>query len=362
MSRFADRHSEARLPASSHLNELFNAYGDLGDHWTGGDETMSVRLPGGDRVAWFFGDTMMGEVNADGSRPPGQPMIHNSVVIQEGGALTRTLHEGTVAHPRSYVGSGTDVESGEFGWWPGEARVLSEDALEVFYTRVWRAAGGGALSFMTVDRSIARFALPSMALAELTALTLPSNAWIGWGAAMVDGDDGKTYVYGTERIGKVDKLYVARTPQGSLVDASRWEFLTGSQWGAPRWSSNDGDARPIMTGVGAGFSVKRIKDQYVLVTLDTDEVFSNEVVAYFARGPAGPFAHRTSLYRAPETAVPDVWVYNARLHPEQTWSETELVVSYNVGSFRPGAMDAAVHLYRPKFVTVRLQPPAGGRP
>ena len=347
------------LPSSSDLNELFNAYGDLGGHWTGGDETMSVELPD-DQVAWFFGDTMLGKVNADRSRPPGQPMINNSVVIQDGNTLTRTLHGGTAESPESYVGAETKTEPNELGWWPGESRV-NGNTLEVFYTHVKRGGDGGALSYVTAGRSIAQFALPSMALRELVDLELSGGYNVGWGAALVDGTDGKTYIYGTHRDGEVDSLYVARTPQGSLANTSTWEYLTEKQTSAEQWSSTEADAAPIMTGIGAGFSVKPVKDQYALVTTDTSEVFSNEVVAYFAKDPAGPFTHQTSLYSAPEPAAHEgAWAYNARLHPEQTSSDDTMVVSYNVGSFQPGACDADVHLCRPRFVTVQLQPPVDG--
>ncbi|WP_229075297.1 fibronectin type III domain-containing protein [Actinoplanes sp. DH11] len=347
------------LPSSSNLNDLFNRYGDLGGHWTGGDETMSADLGNG-KAAWFFGDTMMGKVNADRSRPPGQPMINNSVVIQEGDTLTRTLHRGTAEQPESYVGAKVDTD--DLGWWPGESR-RNGNTLEVFYTQVKRGGDGGALSYRTAGRSIAKFAVPSMEpIGEPVSLKLHADYKVGWGAALVDGTDGKTYIYGTHRVGEVDSLYVARTPQGTLADTSTWEYLTKNQATAQQWSSTETDAAPIMTGIGAGFSVKQVGGQYALVTMDTSEIFSNEVVGYFAKDPAGPFTHQTSLYSAPEPAAHQgAWVYNARMHPEQRGSSGDtMVVSYNVGSFTPGACDADVHLCRPRFVTVKLQPPAAG--
>ncbi|SNY25870.1 fibronectin type III domain-containing protein [Paractinoplanes atraurantiacus] len=351
------------LPSSSNLTDLFHAYGDQGGHWTGGDETMSADLGNG-QVAWFFGDTMLGKVNADRSRPSGQPMINNSVVIQEGTTLTKTLHGGTAALPQAYVGAHTKAEPNELGWWPGESR-RNGNTLEVFYTHVKRGADGGALSYVTAGRSIARFALPSMALQELVPLNLNTSYKVGWGAALVDGTDGKTYIYGTNRVGEVDSLYVARAPQGSLTNTSAWQYLTGDPTAGGQWSSTETSAAPIMTGIGAGFSVKRLggdNPRYALVTMDTSEVFSNEVVAYFAKDPAGPFTHQTSLYSAPEPAASKgAWVYNARLHPEQTPSSSDtMVVSYNVNSFTPGACDADVHLCRPRFVSVKLRPPVDG--
>src|SRR6266581_4741724 len=63
---------------------LFESYGNdnsLLDDWTGADGVLSASLPDG-RVVWDFSDTFLGLVNEDGSRPPGQPFINNSVIVQ----------------------------------------------------------------------------------------------------------------------------------------------------------------------------------------------------------------------------------------------------------------------------------------
>jgi hypothetical protein len=77
------------------LDALWNAYGDQGGHWTGGDRTASVPLPDG-RTAWLFSDTFLGSVNSDHSRPADSPMVHNTLVVQNAnGSLGTTLHGGT---------------------------------------------------------------------------------------------------------------------------------------------------------------------------------------------------------------------------------------------------------------------------
>jgi alkanesulfonate monooxygenase SsuD/methylene tetrahydromethanopterin reductase-like flavin-dependent oxidoreductase (luciferase family) len=54
-------------------------------------------LPDG-RVVWDFSDTFLRLVNSDGSRPPRQPFINNSMIVQDGDALVQTLHRGTPYH------------------------------------------------------------------------------------------------------------------------------------------------------------------------------------------------------------------------------------------------------------------------
>ncbi|PYJ78590.1 MAG: DUF4185 domain-containing protein, partial [Verrucomicrobia bacterium] len=84
---------------------MFESYGNdntLLDDWTGADGALSVVLPDG-RVVWDFSDTFLGFVNRDESRPPGQPFINNSMIVQDSGALVQTLHGGTAQSPTSLI-------------------------------------------------------------------------------------------------------------------------------------------------------------------------------------------------------------------------------------------------------------------
>ncbi|MFC0528744.1 fibronectin type III domain-containing protein [Phytohabitans kaempferiae] len=330
--------------SSSDLNELFNAYGDQGGHWTGGDETVSVELPDG-RVAWFFGDTMLGTVNPDGTRPRGTPMVHNSVVIQDGDTLTETLIGGTPTNPHQFVGT-PSTDPDDLGWWPGEARVVGGE-LHVFYTHVGHG-GGGALSFTTLDQAVARFSLPDLTLVSLTPLGLGKQ--IDWGAAAVPGGDGYIYVYGTANDGATRNMYVARAPENTVTNAASLRF-----WNGQSWSALESQAARVMTDVGAGFSVKEHNGRYVLVTFDESQPFTARILGFSAETPTGPFLHPRLLYQAPE-ASGNTYVYNARIHPEQS-SSGDFVVSYNVNSFDPDDVYANARRYRPKFVDVTLPPP-----
>ena len=81
--------------SAAELNDLWTRYGDgPGFHWTGGDRTVSVDLPG-DQTGWLFSDTFLGSVGADNTRPANQPMVHNSLVVQTRRQLTSTLHGGS---------------------------------------------------------------------------------------------------------------------------------------------------------------------------------------------------------------------------------------------------------------------------
>src|SRR5215470_17301090 len=79
--------ADANTTTDAALDSMWNAYGDQGGHWTGGDTTDSIALPDG-RIAWLFSDTFLGTVNPDHSRPQNTPMVHNSIVVQQGSTLT----------------------------------------------------------------------------------------------------------------------------------------------------------------------------------------------------------------------------------------------------------------------------------
>jgi len=323
------------------LNTLWNgyAYGDAGDHWTGGDCASSIPLPDG-RVVWMYCDTFLGMVNPDHSRPPGTPMVRDAMVVQQGNTLT-TRHGGTVPRPESLVGPAAGG-SGAVAFWPGDGTVAG-NRLRVLYTRM-TMTGDGPLDFRPGGTVLADFTLPDLEPAGRRALPLSER--VSWGMSVLEEPD-HTYVYGVEDRPGAAFLHLARTRPGDL--GGRWEFFTGTGW-----SPQERKSARLMSGVGHGFSVDRIDGRYVLVTVDSHLAFSSNLVAYFAARPAGPFRDEVYLYSAPEPSTgAHRIVYDARAHPELS-SPGKLVVSYNVNSLSLADVYADARLYRPRFIDVRL--------
>jgi hypothetical protein len=333
---------QLRVEARQHgaLNTLWNSYGDTGGQWSGGDSTVSVQLPDG-RTAWFFSDTFLGTVNDDGTRPLDAPFVHNSLVVQDGDTLT-TLHGGTLLQPAPLVGSSAPLH------WVGAA-VVDGDKLRVLYNTYDRT-GGGSLDVRMSGTAVATFALPALNLTDLR--TLPFGDRIGWGSASIAGGD-HTYVYGTEHVGESKFAHVARVADGDVLGA--WEFWTGSGW-----STDQNRSARLLSGVGSGYGVTRVGDEYVLVTQDSNVVFSPHVVAYRAPSPTGPFTAQTWLYTAPE-ASRDRIVYDTRVHPSIS-TDRNLVISYNVNSLDPDAAYVDARVYRPRFVEISWPPRLSSAP
>jgi hypothetical protein len=328
------------------LNAMFGAYGDRGGHWTGGDGTASVPLPDG-RIAWLFADTMLGTVNADRSRPRGQPMVNNAIVVQDGMTLTATLHGGTPRAPRALV---EPAQAGEL-FWVADG-VVEDGTLAVFYHRI-RTTGTGALDFEQTGVALATFAPPALTLTSV--VDLPLGSTVSWGAGIL-ADGAWTYVYGISPApGRLTFAHLARVPAGGLSGA--WQFWTGSAW-----SPHAAEAGRLISGVDGG-GVQRVGSEYVWVTHQNNLIFDPQFVAYTSPSPTGPFTGPVHLFTAPEGRIEGLIVYDARVHPELARSG-KLLVSYNVNSLLPDGTTTDVRNGRPRFAEVDWPPPAprSGRP
>ncbi|MER5888595.1 hypothetical protein ABT160_32625 [Streptomyces sp. NPDC001941] len=228
------RTAPAPTPASAQaLNTMFATYGDTSGRWNGGDSTVSVPLPDG-RVAWLFSDTFLGPVNPDGSRPDDNKFVHNSLVVQSGDALTRTLTGGTPAAPLSLVGGERDGERGNAGYWVAGGAVEGR-SLRVLYNR-YRHTGTGSLDIALAGNALATFALPSLALTSLRDLPLGSTT--AWGQSILR-DGVYDYVYGTEFAGQGRYAHLARAAADRLGGA--WEF-----WNGTGWSTREADSARLL--------------------------------------------------------------------------------------------------------------------
>jgi hypothetical protein len=326
--------------AATDLTSMFSRYGDTSGQWTGGDNTASVPLPDG-RVAWLFSDTFLGKVNADHTRPRDSPFINNTIVVQEGAQPVRTLHGGAAGKPTALV---APPAAGEYYW--AQDGTVEGDHLQAFYNR-YRRTGTGLWDFTLTGSALVTFDLPGLAVKQVTDLPLGDR--IAWGSAVLE-DGGHTYVYGAERTSDAMRFaHVARVPAGKLGGA--WEFWTGSGWS----TAVERSAR-LLSGVGTGYSVQHVGDEYVLVTTEGNLLFNPAIVAYTAKAPTGPWEGPRQLHTPPEATPGTSRVsYDARLHPELARSG-KLLVSYNVNSLDADTGYTDARVYRPRFVEVDWPP------
>ena len=316
------------------FNRLF-ATPDLG--WTGGDGTVSVRLPDG-RTLWLFGDSFLGRIDPDGTRPADTPFIRNSALIQSPGGLT-PLYGGRRDAPDALFPTAVRDE----WYWPGDA-TLQADGLLVFLHR-FRQTGPGLWDWRWIGTDIAAMGLPGLEVASIRPQPVATR--VRFGAAILE-HQGQVYIFGVGEAGGPKALHVARVAAGSLLEAN-WVFFDGR-----RWSPDPGQSVPVLIGVGSQFSLVPFRRGFVLVTMDGRTPFSGRLVAYTAPRPEGPFEGPISLFIAPE-AGGAIAAYNPFVHSQFT-QQDRVLVSYNVNHLT----DPSVHfrdadLYRPRFIRVDLQ-------
>ncbi len=325
--------------------QRFGDYGNTGVGWTGADSTYSVPLAGG-RSLWLFSDTFWGPVNPDLSRPTTVPFLNNSFVVEDGDTLS-TISGGTPEAPDSIL----PPDEPDTWHWLG-AGMAGTDSLDVMFLKYGRT-GSGSFDFAWRSNKLGRFDPGTLELREV--VPLPSAAGVQW-ASWLERVGGHTYIYGVEDGGATKYMHLARVA-GADLTAAPWEYWNGTGWSAAETSS----AR-IMSGVANEYSVSAFRDGYLLITHDTNELFSRNIVAYVGCTPAGPFTRAATVYETPETGAsgsygnPNIITYNAHEHPDLR-DDNRLLVTYNVNSLDPNAdLYDDVTIYRPRFVEVVLTP------
>ncbi|MEV0999747.1 DUF4185 domain-containing protein [Nonomuraea sp. NPDC050202] len=330
---------------NARLTSLFTAHGNDNsrlDDWTGADGTYSLRLPSGKEL-WVFSDTFLGQVNPDGSRPPvveeggTTVFLNNSFAVERNGRLS-TIHDGTAEKPTAVM----PPRDSKHWFWAGDA-TLAGGVVEVTYQEYERF-GTGAWDWRWHRNVVARFA-PGRLERPISVHDLPSGHGVAWASGILK-DGGYTYVYGVEDLGSPKYMHVARVRGQSLL--GRWEYLKADG----TWSPNEADSARVISGVANEYSVSRVGDGYVLITHDTTEVLSPNIVAYSACSPFGPFTGKQHVYTTPETSG-NIFTYNAHAHPEI--DGPGLVVSYNVNSFVNTDHYRDVTIYRPRFLDVTFR-------
>lgn len=306
------------------FNQLFTRYGG---GWTGGDATYSIPLPDG-RVLWLFGDSFMGTVKPDRSRPP-SGFQRNAFVVQDGTNMT-TLTGGSSAY----------LVPAEAGWWywPGHGYAHGDTLQVVMFG--FKSTGGGAWDFAYASVDIATFHLPDFTLLSMTRKVTdpPTN----YGACVLQ-DGEYTYLYGSEKVGFSKFLHVARVHGTDLNGA--WEYYTGTSW-----SSDPAASARVFANVSDEFSVFKHNNRYYLLT--QHHILGGEIYLYDSDSPAIGFDHKRTVYCTPQSQEPNLFTYNAFAHTQFS-NNGELLVSYNVNSSVFNDLFANADNYRPFFVRVK---------
>ena len=307
-----------------------------GSGWTGGDGTVSIKLPDG-RSVWLFGDSFLGDIAPDGSRAADTPFIRNCILIYAEGRLTPLYGQRDGAPAAFFRPAAADE-----WYWPGDGMV-QEGRLFIFLHR-FKQTGPGLWDWQWTGTDLALMALPALHIEAIRPL--PFSSGVRYGAAILEHQSW-IYIYGTAESAGRKQMHVARTAAGSLA-ADKWQFFDARQR-----SPDPERSASVLNGVSSQFSLIPYGQSYVLMTMDGRTPFSGRLVAYKAPRPEGPFQGPVSVYRAPE-ADSDVAAYNPFIHPQFT-RQGRLLISYNVNHLHdPETLYRDAQIYRPRFIRVDL--------
>lgn len=318
--------SEVQVSHDCHYNLLFTRYGN---GWTGADATYSTPLPDG-RILWMFGDTFLGTVRADRSRP-GSPLLRNSLVIQDGDELV-TKYQMDQGKPTSFISPTREDQ----WYWPLDATVFQNE-LHFLLGRLTQTQADGMWSFAYVGFDLAILSLDDFSVKSLQ--TKVSNPDISYGSCLWEDDD-YTYIYGISTRPFQKRAHVARVAGRDLRQT--WEFFNGTHW------TEEPSNYVIAEGVSDQFSIFKNEGIYYIVTHEI--IFGDKIFIAQSPSPTGPFSNRKTLYCTPESGG-NIFTYNSSVHPELSEND-ELRISYNINSFDFGDLFENADLYRPRFIKV----------
>lgn len=328
---------------SVQTDSLYNRFFTCNSGWNGGDGAYSLLLPD-ERILWWFGDSFFGTVGPGRSRNGNlNTMVRNAFLVQE----NRHSENFTVLNPGHLKNTQSllkykDCNESERWYWPLGAAVCGNQVHMVLMRM--KKVGEGMWGFASGAVDLALFTLPDLKLAALRYDKCPGD--VSYGSAILEDDDGYTYLYGSSRTGLETHLHVARVVGSDLT--AEWEFWNGNVW------QPEPSQYVIHRQVSSMFSVWKEKGRYLLLTQEPN--LGRKIFLAEAAGPLGPFVNERVVYEIPEAHGADGMLsYNAIVHPELSSGDTWLVsYSINPSSFwdnfsKPGSADK----YRPVFIRIR---------
>lgn len=299
--------------------------------WTGGDGVYSVPLSDG-RSIFIFGDTYLGEVNADNSRLNSTPAVKNSLVIWDNGKIETIIGKGA-EKPQPYFQT-SDPDSTWF--WPGHG--YEHNGMLTFFLTQFKASGTGVFGFEWVGTGIAKVKTKDLGKVEPEIRKWEHGTDIHFGMATLI-ENAEVYVFGV----KAFRVYVAKAKLGT---SEHWQYWDGQQW-----SSNSSEAQAL-EGIYTSeqFSVFKHKNQYII--LSQGAMLGKEIFAYSSENMLEGWSKPIEIYLTTEPDTDStLMTYNALAHPQFTRNDS-LLISYCVNSTDFLSIYKDVNRYRPRFIRV----------
>ena len=355
---------------------------EKGRGWRGGDGVYSLLLQDDAaasrrKILFTFGDTLISDINPDGSRIEPLDMVNNTYAILTGqdalapGGLRFCIARDEKGRDSSLI----EPAPGAFDYQGAGLKVNQT----YYWMQDWALSQGHLLTFpmlLTEDKTQPegyQFRLLGTILARIPLLDgepdfsrsqqFPLNLYLKEaGREILYGGcvlrkNGKTvcdayiYLYGYMTTEEGRFLCLARVREEEVADRSQWTFFDGKAF-VPDIAAS----APLLSHVSTELSVSYLahgplRGKYLVVFQYNTN--SRYVAVSVADSPTGPFSPARKVYDCPESgAGRGSYTYNAKLH-EPLSSGDRLIASYNVNTTSwQEHVDQAL-LYRPRFLRLR---------
>lgn len=326
--------------------------------WLGTDGANSTPL-GNNRIFWSFEDTFISTSEVHSRKQ--STMIRNSVAIQTGvDPLTADM---TFYWGRDADGSPASFfpEDGKTWYWTGGAIRLDEGPLISFLHRVKSTPGVG-LGFSSAGYALAVIKNPDQPPSdwEPVIINAKQSAFDAVPATAVVRDD--EYIVGLAlkqegtHAGALVRFLASSLAVGNIENPQWW---AGSNLG---WVEEPdlGPAGPVFVINDAGAESSLHWDQRTqsFIHIATYGFGAATIGMRTAPSLTGPWSEPVEVYRPPELAGPQPFVYSAIAHPELEGSDPDdLIVTYATNSFEFSDLfseHGSEHLYWPRVISIRL--------
>ena len=265
------------------------------------------------RMLWLFGKSHLNDFNTSTQKISCNANAHNAAMLFAGNTIS-TLNNGNADF----------IPSNEVNTWFTPLHAYQ------YFDTVFLFAKKEGSSIQNNKTYIAKFQFPSLQFLSIDSMSL-SNTIYGYNI-LVDTAIGFCYIYGLKNLNPAgqNSVCLARFPMNNPY--STWMFYATDQW--INYAQN---AIPITQIPAENFSIRKIRNQFVMITQDAAFMCNEGTNIYsnIASYPYGPFLNYTKIYTI-QDKIGSVTSATKQptIHPEFT-SNDELLVTYSIDGFDP---------------------------
>ena len=322
--------------------------------WIGGDSAYSINIDPY-KAIWLFGETFIGSIEKN--KRTNFDLIHNSLAWKDPFSATGCFQffwDTNKPKPGSLFK--TNKESERY-YRPADG-CLVDGKLYIFFRQVQKRDKEAEdwFNFETVGTDLFRVENPKDKPTkwQITKTSLAEPILENGAACLLAGD--YLYIYGANPFEMAHMfktpLVLSRISKQNLQQLNVSAIEYWCQEGNKYFWGKDASKRALLFDAAGEFSVKKLNgiDGYVAIYISS---LDNKIVLRHSLKPEGPWSDSVLIYTCPE-ANKDVIAYAAKAHPELSFKNNELVITYCLNMEKLAYHIKQPDIYFPKAILVKF--------